>query len=188
MLTAYRRSSARFGLCLAVALAGCAPSRDVTTGATDSDTGDSSGAPATTEPTTGSVEQPFSAELVGAHLESIYGCSVRTHVHLRVRVTAPDDRPIDAAMLTSVSFTDWWTSDALAVVAEDLPVAAGATAELSFYVSFDSSVVGSDCGDEALPSPPVVATFEIEGESLELTASGGLGCGFDEPPDGGCSP
>ncbi|WAS95727.1 hypothetical protein [Nannocystis punicea] len=185
MLSSYRFSSTRL-FCLAVALAGCSPGRDATTDATTSSTSDGSGTAATTGPTTGAVEPPFAAELVGASLDSIYGCGVSTDVHLRVRVTAPDERAIDAATLTSVRFTDWWSADELAVVAEDLPIAAGETAELGFRLSFDEGVVGEDCFSEPLPSPPVVATFEIAGESLELAAVGSLGCGFDEPPDGGC--
>ncbi|WP_434419479.1 hypothetical protein [Nannocystis pusilla] len=191
MRLSYRLSSARLGLVLAITAAACTPGPDATTDATSPDTGDSSSTTAMTDPTTstGAAQQPFSAELVRAYLESISGCSLSSHVQLRIRVTAPPDQAIESATLTSVSFTDWWSSTDLEVVAEteDLPVAAGATAELRFYMSFEGGVGGlSDCGEEPLPSPPVVATFVVAGEGVELAGTGSLGCGWDEPAETGC--
>ncbi|MCY1008982.1 hypothetical protein OV079_26175 [Nannocystis pusilla] len=180
-------ASTRLGLFLA--LSACGPGPDSTTGTDGTDTETSSGASTTSEGITGTgaIEQPYAAELVYASMDSISGCSVDTNVALRIRVTAPDDQAIDTATLTSVKFTGWWSSGELAVTAEDLPVAAGTTAELTFRLALDGDVVGvSDCGSKELPSPPVVAAFTIAGEDLELTASGSLGCGFDEPPDSGC--
>lgn len=184
-------ASTRLGVCLGLffALSACGPGPDSTTGTNGTDTESSTGAATTTEEVTGTgaTEQPFSAELTRAIMESISGCSVDTHVTLRIRVTAPADQAIDAATLTSVVFTDFWSSGELAVTAEDLPVAAGTTAELAFYLVLDGDVAGlSDCGDQELPRPSVVAAFAIAGKNLELTASGSLGCGFDEPPDSGC--
>ncbi len=130
-----------------------------------------------------------SVALMSGSLQWIQGCGTYTTAWISLDITASSSEAIEQVDLSAVNFEGWWEAsedlDRLGDTSSFLPIGPVETATLDFQLDMEGGF-GECSSFEPPPQVPLSVQVLIDGVAYDVEANGTIGCGWDEPPEGGC--